>query len=212
MDWSVIATALLLGLTASLSCLGLCIPILVPYIMERDKKLREGLYTSIFFSVGRLIIYLSIGAVAFIVGSALTENTPVIWLKIAAGILGCVIIIYGAWVVFKLPKPNWCPAKLAQNFRPVFSIVLGLLIGSFFCPALWIMLTGSVLSGNFPTLIFSVVAFWSGSSIFILTAGTVSGGVGGRWGKKIGVEKLRDLCGMVLMMVGVFYLINALVL
>jgi sulfite exporter TauE/SafE len=212
MDWSVIATALLLGLTASLSCLGLCIPILVPYIMERDKKLREGLYTSIFFSVGRLIIYLSIGAVAFIVGSALTENTPVIWLKIAAGILGCVIIIYGAWVVFKIPKPNWCPAKLAQNFRPVFSIVLGLLIGSFFCPALWIMLTGSVLSGNFPTLIFSVVAFWSGSSIFILTAGTVSGGVGGRWGKKIGVEKLRDLCGMVLMMVGVFYLINALVL
>lgn len=212
MDWSIVVTALLLGLTASLSCLGLCIPILVPYIMERDKKLKEGLYTSIFFSIGRLIIYLSIGVVVFIVGSALTENTPVIWLKIAAAILGCVIIIYGAWIVFKLPKPEWCPAKLAQNFRPVFSVILGLLIGSFFCPALWIMLTDSVLSGNLPTMIFSVVAFWGGSSIFILTAGSVSGEVGGRWRKKIGVEKLRDLCGMVLMMVGAFYLINALVL
>jgi sulfite exporter TauE/SafE len=212
MDWSVVVTALLLGLTASLSCLGLCIPILVPYIMERDKKLKEGLYTSIFFSFGRLMIYLTIGIIVFIIGSTLTDRTPEIWLRVAAAVLGCVVIIYGAWIVFKLPKPDWCPAKLARNFRPVFSVVLGLLIGSFFCPALWIMLTGSVLSGNFPTLIFSVVAFWSGSSIFILAAGTVSGEVGGRWRKKIGVEKLRDLCGMVLMMVGVFYLINALVL
>jgi len=212
MDWSVIATALLLGLAASLSCLGLCIPILVPYIMERDKKLKEGLYTSVFFSVGRLIIYLTIGIVVFIIGSALTENTPVIWLKIAAVVLGCVVIIYGAWIVFKLPKPEWCPAKLAMNFRPFFSVVLGLLIGSFFCPALWLMLTTSVLSGNFPTLVFSVIAFWTGSSVTIIAAGSLSGEIGGRWGKKMGVEKLRDICGMVLMMVGVFYLINAVVL
>jgi sulfite exporter TauE/SafE len=212
MDWSVVVTALLLGLTASLSCLGLCIPILVPYIMERDKTPKEGLFTSIFFSFGRLIIYLAIGIVVFIIGSAVTERSPENWLKIAVAILGCVVIIYGAWIVFKLPKPNWCPAKLAQNFRPVFSVILGLLIGSFFCPLLWIALVRAALSRESTIMFLSVIAFWLGSSVSIIAAGTVSGGVGGRWGKKIGVEKLRDLCGMVLMMVGVFYLINALVL
>lgn len=212
MDWGIIGTSLLLGLTASLSCLGLCIPILVPYIIERDKTPKEGLLTSILFSFGRLIIYLIIGIIVFIIGSAVTENTPENWLKIAVVVLGCVVILYGTWIVFKLPKPEWCPAKLTQNFRPLFSVILGLLIGSFFCPLLWITLVRAALSRESTIMLLSVIAFWLGSSVTIIAAGTVSGEVGGRWGKKIGVEKLRDLCGMVLMMVGAFYLINALVL
>lgn len=211
MDWGVVGFAFVFGLTASLSCLGLCIPILVPFIMERDKTLKEGLFTSFLFSIGRLIIYFSIGVVVFIIGSALTERSPSVWLNIAVGILGCAVILYGIWIVYKLPKPKWCPAKLAKNFRPIFSVILGLLIGSFFCPLLWITLIRAALTGDSLTMFFSVIAFWLGSSGAILVAGTLSGEVGGRWGKKMGSDRLRDLCGMVLMMVGVLYLINAFV-
>jgi sulfite exporter TauE/SafE len=209
MDWGVVGPAFVFGLTASLSCLGLCIPILVPYIMERDKTSKEGLFTSILFSIGRLIIYFSIGAVVFIIGSALTDRSPSVWLNISVGILGCAVILYGIWIVYKLPKPKWCPSKLAKNFRPIFSVILGLLIGSFFCPLLWITLIRAALTRDSVTMFFSVVAFWLGSSGAILVAGTLSGEVGGRWGKKMGAERLRDLCGMVLMMVGILYLINA---
>lgn len=209
MDWGIVATAFIFGLTASISCLGLCLPILVPYIMERDKTLREGFFTSITFSVGRLIIYFTLGLVVFMLGTLATQDAPRSWLKIAVAVLGCVVIIYGIWIVFRLPKPEWCPAKLADNFRPAFSVILGLLIGSFFCPLLWFALVAAALTRDLLTMFFSVMLFWLGSSVTIIPAGTLSGGVGGRWRKKIGVEKLRDICGMVLMMVGVFYLINA---
>jgi sulfite exporter TauE/SafE len=209
MDWGIVATALVFGLTASISCLGLCIPILVPYIMEKDKTLKEGFFTSITFSVGRLIIYFTLGLVVFMLGTLATQDAPRSWLKIAVAVLGCAVILYGIWIVFRLPKPKWCPAKLADNFRPAFSVILGLLIGSFFCPLLWFTLVGAALTKDLLTMFFSVMVFWMGSSVTIIPAGTLSGGVGGRWRKKIGVEKLRDICGMVLMMVGVFYLINA---
>lgn len=208
MDWSIVATSLLLGLIASLSCLGLCIPILVPYIMEKDKTSKEGLFTAIFFSVGRLIIYLGVGIAVFMIGSAVVNRSPETWLKVAVGVLGILIILYGAWIVFKLPKPKWCPAKVSESFRPMFSVILGLLIGSFFCWALWAALLMATLSGDISVLFLSVIAFWAGSSVTILIAGTLSGGVGGRWRKKIGVEKLREICGLVLMMVGAFYLIR----
>ncbi len=212
MDWSVVVGALVLGLIASLSCLGLCIPILVPYIMEKDKSLKEGLSTAVFFSIGRLIIYLAIGITVFMIGSRVVGGFPDEVLRVSVTLLGGVIIIYGAWIVFKMPRPLGCPAKLAQNFRPIFSIILGMLIGSFFCWALWAMLLMVVLSGDFLTMFLSVIMFWIGSSTTIIAAGTISGEAGGRFGKKIGTERLRELCGMVLMMVGAAYMINGLLL
>ena len=210
MDWGVIASAFVFGLTASISCLGLCIPILVPYIIEKDKTSKEGLTTSVFFSMGRLFIYLAMGLFIFMVGSALTERSPSTFLKVAVVILGCVVIVYGVWLFFRLPRPKWCPAKIAKDFRPVFSVILGLLIGSFFCPLLWIALVRATLTGDIITMFMSVFVFWMGSSVTILAAGTVSGEVGGRTGKRIGYEKLRDVIGMVLIMVGAFYLISGL--
>jgi sulfite exporter TauE/SafE len=212
MDWSIVATSFILGLVASISCLGLCIPILVPYIMEKDKTPKEGFRTSIFFSMGRLFIYMAIGLVVFMVGYALIQRSPQNWLKFAVAILGFVVIFYGAWIVFRIRKPKWCPAKVAENFRPMFSVVLGLLIGSFFCPLLWIALVRATLTRDILTMFLSVVTFWLGSSGTIIAAGTVSGEVGGRWSKKMGAQKLKELCGMVLMMVGLMYLINGFVL
>jgi hypothetical protein len=180
--------------------------------MEKDKTLKEGLFTSIFFLIGRLIIYLAIGTTVFMIGSAAVEGSPTIWLKITAVSLGLAVIIYGVWIVFKFSKPKWCPASLADNYRSMFSVILGLLIGSFFCWALWLMIGLAVLSGDFSTLLVSVIAFWMGSSAFIIAAGTLSGEVGGRWGKKIGTEKLRDICGMVLMLIGIFYVLRGLML
>jgi sulfite exporter TauE/SafE len=212
MDWGVVGSAFIFGLTASISCLGLCIPILVPYIMERDKTSKEGLFTSIFFSMGRFMIYMSMGLAVFMIGSQLTGNSPEIVLRIAVLLLGIVIISYGAWIVFRVSKPKWCPAKVSQNFRPAFSVILGLLIGSFFCPLLWFTLVQATLTRDFPTLVMSVAVFWVGSSGTILAAGFVSGEVGGRWRKKIGLERIRDICGMALILVGIFYLINPFIL
>ena len=208
----VVVTSFILGLMASISCLGLCIPILVPFIMEKDKNYKEGFFTAIIFSMGRLMIYFALGFAIFAVGSVVTDRMPVNWLTGSVIILGIVVIIYGAWVVFKLPRPKYCPATLARNSRPVISVVLGMLIGSFFCPLLWFALVSATLTRDMLTLVLSVFAFWLGSSVTIVTAGSVSGEIGGRWGKRIGADRLKEIMGMVLMMVGAMYLINAFII
>jgi sulfite exporter TauE/SafE len=206
MDWGIIGSSFIFGIGASLSCLSICIPILVPHIMERDKTLKEGLITSTLLSLGRLMIYLGIGIIVFWVGFTLSENAPSLWLAVTFIALGFIVLIYGAWLVFSPPKPRWCPAKLASNFRPMFSVILGLLIGSIFCPILWAALIAAALTRDLSTMFFSVIAFWLGSSTSIISAGTVSGGFGGRWSKKVGSQRLREIMGMVLMMVGAFYI------
>ena len=204
-------TGLLFGLGASLSCLGVCLPIFLPYVMEKDKTFKEGLSTSLLFSLGRLIIYIGLGVAIFIIGSAVKEDAPEDWLRGAVAILGLVVILYGAWIVFDLPRPKWCPSKLAKNFSHLFSIILGVLIGSFFCPLLWATLVLAVaVSGDFATMLLSVLSFWAGSSLMIIAAGTITGKMGGRSKRKIGVEKIRFICGLVLIMAGAFYLISGL--
>jgi sulfite exporter TauE/SafE len=210
MDWSVIGTALLLGFAASLSCLGLCMPILIPYIVGKDRSFREGFITTSLFSVGRFLIYFTLGLVVFMVGRALTEDAPKDFLKFAVAALGIVVIAYGVVVVFQIPRPKWCPAKITENMDPFFSLILGLLIGSFFCPLLWAALVAAALTGDFLTMVLSVVFFWVGSSVTIFIAGTVSGEVGGRGKKRIGREKVRDIMGMVLIGAGAVYLANGL--
>ena len=115
MDLGIVVTSFILGLLASISCLGLCIPILVPFIMEKDKNFREGFFTSAVFSMGRLMIYFALGLAIFAAGSVVTDRMPVNWLTGAVVILGIVVIIYVGWIVFKLTLPNYCTATLARN-------------------------------------------------------------------------------------------------
>ncbi|UCG68818.1 MAG: sulfite exporter TauE/SafE family protein [Thermoplasmata archaeon] len=211
MDWSVVATSLILGFGASLSCLGLCMPILIPYIVGKDKTFREGFITASLFSVGRFLIYFGMGVVVFMVGSALTEDAPRDFLKVAVAILGTVVIVYGVIMVFRVPRPKWCPSKITNNIDPFFSLILGLLIGSFFCPLLWAALIAAALTRDFLTMVLSVAFFWVGSSVAIFITGTVFGEVGGRSKKRIGKDKIRDMMGMILIMVGAIYIANGLI-
>jgi sulfite exporter TauE/SafE len=186
-------------------------PILIPYIVGKDKTFQEGFITASLFSVGRFLIYFGMGMVVFMVGRALTEEVPRDFLKIAVATLGIVVIAYGVVMVFRVPRPKWCPSKITNNIDPFFSVILGLLIGSFFCPLLWAALIAAALTRDFLTMVLSVAFFWIGSSVAIFIVGTVSGEIGGRGRKRIGKEKLRDIMGMILIMVGVIYIVNGLI-
>jgi sulfite exporter TauE/SafE len=195
MDWGVIVTAM---------------PILIPYIVGKDRSFKEGFMTSALFSMGRFLVYFALGLVVFWVGLTLTEDAPSDFLRIAVALLGISVMIYGAIIVFRVSRPKWCPAKVAEKFNPAFTLILGLLIGSFFCPLLWAALVASALTRDFMTMVLSVVFFWSGSSITIFAAGTISGEIGGKSKKRIGKDKIKDVMGMVLMMAGAVYLVNGL--
>jgi sulfite exporter TauE/SafE len=185
-------------------------PILIPYIVGKDRTFKEGFITTTLFSMGRFLVYFALGLVVFWVGVTLTEDVPSDFLKVAVAVLGISVMIYGAIIVFRFKTPKWCPAKVTENLNPVFTIILGLLIGSFFCPLLWAALVASALTRSFMTMVLSVVFFWCGSSITIFAAGTISGEIGGKSKRKIGKDKIKDVMGMVLMMAGGIYLANGL--
>lgn len=207
MALDIIATSFILGLTVSSSCLGICLPVLAPYIMSKDNDLRSGFNTSVLFSIGRLITYLALGTAVLIVGSAVLSTLTSNWVKVSAVLIGATIFLYGAWILFKLPSPKWCKRKYSSSF---YSIIIGMLVGSFFCPALWLAVLNAVLIGNFLIMTFSIFSFWLGSSIFIILAGTLSGGIGKKWKLWAGAKKVRDICGIALIVVGAFYIINGL--
>jgi sulfite exporter TauE/SafE len=185
-------------------------PILIPYIVGKDRTYKEGFMTSALFFVGRFLIYFSLGLVVFMIGMAAINDTPAEFLKIAVAILGISVIIYGGIIVFRVPRPKWCPVKITENMDPFFTLILGLLIGSFFCPLLWAALVAAALTRDFMTMVLSIILFWVGSSITIMAAGTISGEIGGKGEKKLGREKISDIMGMVLIMAGAIYLVNGL--
>ncbi len=86
-----VITSFLLGLSASPTCLGVCLPVLLPHIgvVGGEHPLRAGFSTSLFFALGRLVLYFALGLVLFALGASLQDaglqqwvgnNTP--WIGI----------------------------------------------------------------------------------------------------------------------------------
>ncbi|MEW6069867.1 MAG: sulfite exporter TauE/SafE family protein [Candidatus Thermoplasmatota archaeon] len=208
MDVGIVATSFVLGLSVSLSCLGICLPVLAPYIISKDNDFKSGFNTSVLFSIGRLIIYLVLGTTVFIMGSGVISTFVGDWARFSAVLIGTTILLYGAWIIFKLPIPKLCKCKYSSSF---YSIIIGMLVGSFFCPALWLAILNATLTKNFLIMTLSIISFWLGSSIFIILAGTLSGGISKKWKLLANAEKVRDVCGIVLICVGLFYITAGLI-
>jgi len=204
-----ILTAFILGLVATGSCLTICMPFFLPFVIANDNNWKKGLLTSLTFSAGRLIVYMVIGFVFYLLFSNLletvNEGTHLESFNLLNIVIGWIIIIYAVYMISKLPFPKVCPAKYA---RGGVSLMVGMLIGSFVCPPFLIMLS-STLDESIPTLVGSVFLFWLASSISIILLGTGAGWVSKYIYKKIDPEKIKNIMYMVLIMVGfVFFLVS----
>jgi sulfite exporter TauE/SafE len=199
----VLLLSLLLGLAATASCLSICMPFFVPFVISHDNSALKGFITSVIFSVGRLIVYMTVGLVFFLIFSNLLENvenvTDIDEFSLFQVVVGWLIIIYGVTVLTKAPVPKICPAKYA---RGAVSLMVGMLIGSFICPPFILMLVAN-LEETVLVLVISVLLFWIGSSISIFLMGTGAGFVSKIAHRKFDPEKIRNIMHMVLIMVGI---------
>jgi len=72
-----ITTALVMGFSASLSCMAWCVPVIVPYTGAGEKSsLKSGFITSLLFTIGRLFSYAGLLAV-FLAMKAIITLSPV---------------------------------------------------------------------------------------------------------------------------------------
>lgn len=100
MDLTPVAEALILGLVVNLACVGVCLPILVPLILERDRGWKRGLATAGLFSLGRLMVYMGLGLGLLALGKTLADEPDVTFVRGAMTVAGLALIIYAGWIAF----------------------------------------------------------------------------------------------------------------
>ena len=211
MVFQALFTSFFLGLSASPACLGVCLPVLLPHIgvVGGEHPLKAGFATSFLFALGRLVIYLGLGTALFALGVSLQEagvwrNTA--WIGASRFLLAILVMLYGISVVFDWPRLVWCQTFFhGLRQQPLLSVLLGALAGSILCPALWLAFLQVTQLAWLPLAWLSIVSFWLGSSLFVITVGVSAGALLGYWRN---LPQIRGVAGATLIFVGALYLIG----
>ncbi len=209
-----IVTSFLLGLSASPACLGVCLPVLLPHIgvVGGDRPVQTGFAVSLFFALGRLVVYLTLGITLFAMGASLQDAG--LWESLSKNsvlstvtrlLLASLVMLYGISVVFGWPRLNWCQTFFhGRRQQPVLSVLLGVLAGSVLCPALWLALLYIVRMNWLPAAGLAIVSFWLGSSLIVIAMGISAGVILRHWRN---LAQIRGVAGATLIFVGLLYML-----
>jgi len=201
---NIIITSFILGISASLSCISICMPVLIPYLGCSNTGLRKGFTTSVVFTSGRFIIYIGLAFTVFALGSVWNEGKNIILSRTMQVLLSIGIILYGLGVGYKHHGNLSCLFKTsACNYS--FTLIIGMLAGGILCPALWLVILQAVRTESLILILLSLTSFWLGSSLLVISTGSLTGRVFEYW-KSDKEEKFRKVCGFTLVLVGFVYL------
>jgi hypothetical protein len=214
----ILCASFVLGFYLSLACLGRCIPILIPYLLTKPLSAKSGLYTGTLFVTGRLAFYLPAGLVAHQLGISLVYIFSTVWLKYALILIGLISSAYGLFIVLQYKyksKPLLSRyRKLVCAFRflaphkskSFLIVVFGLLFASLLCPPFLLLLAQIVIYQDLVITVVATMIFWLTSSILILVSSIFIGGLGKDWAIIKNPERLRQICGIVLIFVGLIFI------
>jgi sulfite exporter TauE/SafE len=168
-----IFSALSLGFSTGIFCLGYCYPVLGPLLLSREKSKGENTIAGSsgavgLFLLGRFIAYVLFGAVAGLAGKGLRANRAVA-LYVIPGVfvlLGLSMVSYG--VFQNLPHLNICQL-LNRHFRHGrFLLLMGFLAGINLCPP-FLLAVGYVLNlGEVWRGMLFFVFFFLATSVFLI--------------------------------------------
>jgi sulfite exporter TauE/SafE len=168
-------TGFLLGLATGASCLALCAPVLVPYLVAEGQGTRRSVPLLGQFMLGRLVGYLLFGLVAGAVGSAFAAGAPrSIVFGVAYLALGVALLFYGFG---RASRPATACAlggrtsvlrRVAARWPRTLPLVLGLLTGLNLCPPFALALTTAVDAGGVGASVWFFLTFFLGTSLFFL--------------------------------------------
>jgi sulfite exporter TauE/SafE len=153
-----------LGLAIGGMCLFSCGPVYLPVLLSEERKLLDSFLTLLEISLGRLVAYALFGALAGALGAVISDEVRG-WLAVLSfGTLGIYLLLYflsGTRVPFgallNLPR--------GRIRRPV---IVGFLSGVSVCPPFALALSRAFASGGVLPGIGFFVAFFLGTSVYLL--------------------------------------------
>jgi sulfite exporter TauE/SafE len=163
---------LLLGMANGTSCLALCAPVLIPFLLTEGGNMKHSGIALLKFLGGRLLGYLLFGLLAWAAGGLIAAARGFEGLLVGVTYIGFSVLLLAA--VFRKVKPaaDACSMKQARRwFRrwPVLIPVgMGLLAGLKICPPLLLAFTDAASSGSLGGSLFLFITFFIGTSLYFL--------------------------------------------
>jgi cytochrome c biogenesis protein CcdA len=182
-----------------------CTPVLVPHIVADHRGGKRGLFTSIVFSLGRLIAYLAYALALGVAGEALSEGIRSSTSPVLIG-MGALLIIYGVSISYgHYIWPN-VTSRICAHFRSRNStFVLGVLMGLTPCLPLTMAMAYSLTLPDLLATVAFFIFFWLGSSTYTVALGAASGAIGQLAVARMQIERIRRTSGIALFAAGVLF-------
>lgn len=184
-----LAEGFLLGIATGHLCLVTCGPVYAPFLMQSNFSNLKYLITLLKLSIGRFITYVSIGALAGLLGHHVSEFQRE-YFTLSSYVLFSVFLIISAFRSSKCEKG--CNASRWSRFSEM-PIILGMVTGINVCPSFLIAFTRSFeLSGPLAGAFF-FMTFFVGTNIFLLPLSFV-----GMLGKQFLFRKIARISAVVI--------------
>jgi len=194
-------------IVGSSTCLLVCAPILLPYLIGTSGSWKKGFKATLVFSTGRLTVYIVYG---FLIGLGkqiyidyFVKSPFNTYLQVFAGLF---ILIIGFLLILGKKSTNLCPVLekllIKKNLRTVF--ILGLFMGMTPCPPMMaafayiFIKTTSLISSIFLVLSFGLGTVFSP----LLVLGTFSGFISQKVPRVRALQVLKALSALVLIFWG----------
>lgn len=163
------------------------------------------MFTSIVFSLGRLIAYLTYALSLGVAGETLSGGIQSSASPMLIG-MGALLMIYGVSISYgHYIWPN-VTSRICGHFSSHNStFVLGVLMGLTPCvPLMMAMAYSLTLRGLLPSIAFFIF-FWLGSSTYTIVLGAATGATGAFAIARMQVERIRRISGIALAAAGLLF-------
>jgi sulfite exporter TauE/SafE len=200
----VISTGLIMGFSASLVCLGWCIPVIIPYSATAERPgIMSGLASSFLFCVGRLLSYIGLVSLFLIFGKIVTIS-PILG-AVATLVSGIILVLSGLSSVGAIKTRSGFGRLLCQQVASTRSpLYLGALTGLRPCGPLLAALAFMLTLHTIPKISLFMFSFWIASSILVMVFGVAGGGFATVMGRRLGIARLRSIIGMAMIVIGCY--------
>lgn len=198
----------LLGLANGTTCLAFCAPVLVPFLLEEGKNIRDNLVMLLKFLGGRLGGYMLLGLLAWAMGDLLLRTTSYQGLVIGMAYVGLSALLLVAVLREKGPAPGACAFEGARatlrRWPAMLPVGMGLLAGLKICPPLLLAFTDAASSGTLGGSLLPFVTFFLGTSLYFLPISVL--------GAFARLPDLRIVGKFAAVMVALYYLVSGILL
>jgi sulfite exporter TauE/SafE len=164
---------LLLGLSTGTSCLVLCGPVVLPYILGEGTSVKKSLIDILLFLGSRFIAYMILGLIAALIGQTFLNSE--IYQHIITGsaymILSVMLVVYSFIKIRHIcaVKPfSEALIHRADKRTIAIPIVGGLVTGLSLCPALLLAFSGAASRDSLLGSLDYFIFFYLGTSVYFL--------------------------------------------